>query len=237
MTHSSPLAIAMPRGRNPTGCSVLPTWGVAAAADALTGGPRPPLPPPPATTMTAATTSSAASDAQITAQRRRLRPRAYFVAAVCSPLSRPGSGLARPGAAGPRATVRSGPGAPPPQPRARRAQGRLPRKIGRRAPCASARWTTSSNPDGRSGRSVDTRGGFAEMCANSFAWTLSRSNGTAPVSIRCSTQPRAYTSARASTVPPRICSGAAKSGVPTSWSPFVRSAVVSACLARPKSER
>jgi hypothetical protein len=46
------------------------------------------------------------------------------------------------------------------------------------------------------------------MCAQIFAMSLSFGNGTSPVSAWKATQPSAYTSVRASTALPSICSGA-----------------------------
>ena len=71
-------------------------------------------------------------------------------------------------------------------------------------------------------------------CAYIFASSESRGNGTRPVSAWKSTAPSAYTSARASACSPRICSGAAKSGVPTNWPVRVKPPLGGRVLGQPE---
>ena len=91
---------------------------------------------------------------------------------------------------------RSQPSAParprrPRQPRVPRGRGRPPTAGGRRAP-----WPSRAARPGRAlregpARSADGSGGGSERWAQSLASSLSRSNGTAPVSMKCSTPPSA----------------------------------------------
>ena len=67
---------------------------------------------------------------------------------------------------------------------------------------------TASNPPGTLGTTADGRGGASWRWAHSRASSPSRAKGTVPHSAKKRTQPSAYTSARASTRSPRICSGA-----------------------------
>ena len=87
----------------------------------------------------------------------------------------------------------------------------------------------------RSGRKLVTSGGGSFRCAKTTWSSLPRSKGGAPVRHSNSTHASEYTSARASTAPPSICSGATYEIVPTKAP--VRLAAVEACLARPKSQR
>jgi hypothetical protein len=73
---------------------------------------------------------------------------------------------------------------------------------------ASARAITASNSFGAPGTSTDTGFGGSCRCAYIFATSDSRGYGTWPVSASNNTQPSEYTSTRASSAPPEICSGA-----------------------------
>ena len=73
---------------------------------------------------------------------------------------------------------------------------------------AMAVRTTSSSLAGSPGTSSEGRGGGSRRCAAIVASTPSATNGTRPVSAWNRRQPRQYTSVRASTGSPRICSGA-----------------------------
>src|SRR5436190_11354285 len=95
---------------------------------------------------------------------------------------------------------------------------------------------TPSNAWGSSGRTRVTDGGGSTRCACSTACSVPCENGGELVRDSYSTQPNAYTSVRASTGPPSICSGAAYSTVPRKCPVDVRPRAV-VCLATPKSVR
>ena len=74
--------------------------------------------------------------------------------------------------------------------------------------------TTSSSLVGRPGTRSLALGGGSVKCAITLASNPVDANGTRPVSAWNSTHPNAYTSVRASTAAPRICSGERYAGVP-----------------------
>jgi len=92
----------------------------------------------------------------------------------------------------------------------------------------------------RSGRRSRGGTGISVRCLDRMAISVGASNGSRPVTISYSIAPSAYTSVRASTVSPRICSGAMYCGVPIrSPARVIGIAVTSPCssrsLAMPKS--
>ena len=104
---------------------------------------------------------------------------------------------------------------------------------------ARHRMTTRSSAGGVNGTSCSIGVGVLARIAAITVEADLPSKARRPVSISYSTQPNAKMSARPSTSPPSICSGAMYCGVPTTvWAP-VRAAMVahSAALPAPASRR
>ena len=150
------------------------------------------------------------------------------------------------GVSGARRLLRAAPVATLPAGRAPPRPGAPPRRrarvAGRRVALAPASFAiavpiTTSSPAGMPGASGLAAGAGSLRCAYIFASSESRGNGTRPVSEWKRTAPSAYTSARASACSPRICSGAAKSGVPTKCPVRVTPPLAAALLVSPKSVR
>jgi hypothetical protein len=103
---------------------------------------------------------------------------------------------------------------------------------------ARARSTARSTNGGTSGAWVRSRGTVRAACLTRSAREVGPSNGARPDTISKRTQPRAYTSVRASTSPvPNACSGLMYAGVPIARPvPVSRSApAASTARAMPKS--